>query len=91
VAKRKAGPGRQVVVVEWSDASYQRGECTEAELVPRVEIVSAGLLVREDAGSITIALDRYEADGLWRYIEHIPKACVRRVRRMVPQHGRAGR
>ena len=64
------------------DASYQRGECTESELVRRVEIESAGLLVYEDKDSISLALDRYDVDGTWRYIEHIPKVNVRRIRRL---------
>lgn len=68
--------GRQLVYVRWFDASYQRGECSDDELVPRVEIESAGLLVREDADSISIALDRYEHDGLWRYVQHIPRGNV---------------
>jgi hypothetical protein len=67
---------RTVAFVRWFDASYQRGECDDSELVTRVEIESAGLLVREDAESVSIALDRYEHDGLWRYIEHIPKVNI---------------
>jgi hypothetical protein len=75
-------PGRTVVFVRWLDASFQRGECTDDELVPVVELESAGLLVRETDETISIALDRYEDDGLWRYIEHIPKCLVREVRRV---------
>ena len=64
------------------DASYQRGECTEGELVPRVELESAGLLVREDEESVSLALDRYSDDGLWRYIQHIPKVNIIEIRRI---------
>ena len=64
---------RTIAFVRWFDASYQRGECSAAELVTRVEIESAGLLVREDQETISIALDQYDPDGTWRYIEHIPK------------------
>jgi hypothetical protein len=74
-----------LVCVRWWDASYQRGEVTSDELVPRVEIESAGLLVREDAETISLALDRYEADGLWRYVEHIPKVLVRQVVRLTAE------
>lgn len=73
---------RTVALVKWFDASYQRGECTESELVRRVEIESAGLLVCEDEESISLALDRYDADGTWRYIQHIPKVNVRHIRRL---------
>ena len=75
-------PKQQVVLVRWFDASYQRGECTEDELVPRVEMVSAGLLVHEDGDTVTIALDRYDGDQLWRYIEHIPRVNIRKLRRL---------
>jgi len=70
--------------VRWFDASYQRGECTDQELVPRVEMESAGLLVQEDEESISIALDRYPEDGLWRYIEHIPKVNILAIHRLSP-------
>jgi hypothetical protein len=68
--------------VRWADASFQRGEVSDDELVPRVEIESAGLLVREDADTVSIALDRYEHDGLWRFVQHIPKVnvvCLKKV------------
>jgi hypothetical protein len=68
--------------IRWFDASYQRGECDESELVPQVEIESAGLIVREDKDTISIALDRYEADQLFRYIENIPKVNVRKIKRI---------
>ena len=72
---------QKVVLVRWLDASYQRGECTDDELNPRVELESAGLLVREDDDFISIALDRYGGDRTWRYIEHIPKVNVIEIRR----------
>lgn len=67
---------KTIAFVRWFDASYQRGECSLDELVPRVELESAGLLVNEDEESISIALDHYYEDGVWRYIEHIPKVNV---------------
>jgi hypothetical protein len=73
---------RTVVWVRWYDASYQRGECTLDELVPKVEIESAGILVREDDEFISLALDRYTEDSTWRYIEHIPKVNVRQVKKL---------
>lgn len=73
--------GPCVVFVRWFDASYQRGECTDDELNPIVEMQSAGLLVREDADTLSIALDRYDGDRTWRHIEHIPKVNVRKVKR----------
>jgi hypothetical protein len=73
---------KTVVWVRWFDASYQRGECSTEDLVTRVELESAGLLVREDEESISLALDRYDGDERWRYIEHIPKVNVRQIRRL---------
>ena len=68
--------------MRWFDASYQRGECTDGELIPQVEIESAGLLVREDDTTVSIALDQYGRDQTWRYIEHIPKVNIRKIRRL---------
>lgn len=77
----KSKPKRTVMYVEWFDASYQRGEFTEDELVSRVVLLSAGILVREDKETVSIALDQYEAGGTWRYIEHIPRVNILRIRR----------
>lgn len=68
--------------VRWFDASYQRGECSADELIPRVELETAGILVHEDNETISVALDRYSRDGVWRYIEHIPKVNVRKIKRL---------
>jgi hypothetical protein len=75
-------PKRTLVYVRWFDASYQRGEVTDDELVDRVELESAGLLVRETKEAVSIALDRYEHDGVWRYVQHIPKVNVLELRRL---------
>lgn len=75
--------GAHLVLIRWFDASYQRGECTAGDLVPRVELESAGFLVREDGKSISVALDRYCGDQTWRHIEHIPKVNVLEIRRAV--------
>jgi hypothetical protein len=83
----KKGSGRTVVHVRWFDASYQRGELTEDELSPRVEMESAGLLVREDGDNISLALDYYREDGLWRHVEHIPKVNLLRITRLAVPPG----
>lgn len=75
-------PKRTLVWVRWFDASYQRGECTEAELVPVVEMESAGMLVLETKNTISLALDRCDEDGTWRYIEHITKVNIRCIHRV---------
>jgi hypothetical protein len=80
MAKRKQK--RILVWIRWYDASYQRGECNEDELVTKVEVESAGILVKEDADFVSLALDQYEADRVWRYIEHIPKVNIRQMRKI---------
>lgn len=82
MARRTARTGRVIAFVRWFDASYQRGECDLDELIPRVELESAGLLVQEDEETVSIALDFYSGDGLWRYIEHIPKVNIHAIRRI---------
>jgi hypothetical protein len=81
MAKAKR-PRRVLAHVRWFDASFQRGEVTDDELVPRVEFETAGLLVREDAATISVALDWDESGRQWRYVQHIPKVNVRSVRRV---------
>lgn len=82
------GSKTTLAYVEWFDASYERGECHIDEITPRVELKSAGLLMREDEHTISIALDVYDDDpslhsqGLWRYIQHIPKVNVKRIKRI---------
>lgn len=80
--KKKPAPTTTLAYVRWFDASYQRDECTLEELVPVVELESAGLLVAESEESISIALDHYRADKTWRYIQHIPRVNVREIRRI---------
>jgi hypothetical protein len=75
----------QAVRVKWEDASYQRGECTIDELVPRVCIETVGILVREDDKTISVALDWHEDDKVWRYIQHIPKVNVKKIERLYPK------
>lgn len=67
--------------VRWFDASYQRGECTDEELNAVVVLHSCGILVRETDDHVTLAMDRYDADGTWRYIEHIPKCLIAQIER----------
>jgi len=77
----KKSAGLVLVHVRWFDASYQRGECSPTELCPLIELESAGLLAAEDERTISIALDWCASEGVWRYIQHIPKVNVRRVKR----------
>lgn len=70
------------VYVKWFDASYQRGECDESDLIDHVVLHSFGILIRESETSYSIAMDQYDADRTWRYIEHIPKVNVLSIQRV---------
>lgn len=71
-----------VVVVEWIDASYQRGELTVPEMTPLMRLRTAGWLVREDKESISIALDRCDSEHSYRDVTHIPKSGVVSIQRI---------
>lgn len=68
--------------VRWLDASFQASECTIDELHPGIIVESAGILAREDDDSISLALDSYPQQGIWRRTQHIPKPFILELRRM---------
>jgi len=70
----------KLLYVEWVDASYQEGPLAEDDFEPRVVLVSAGLLAREDDESLTLASDYDPRTGEWRHVSHIPKVNVVRRR-----------
>ena len=71
-----------VVLVKWIDASYERGECSTADAGGLAEATTAGILVKEDDESLTLALDWFGDQEHWRFLETIPKVCVRSIRRI---------
>lgn len=71
-----------LVLVRWFDSALYRGEaCAPDDISGFCENESAGLLVREDEQSITLALDRCIDTADVRCVLCIPKANVRTVRR----------
>ena len=66
----------KLAYVEWLDASYQEGPLCEDDFEPRVVLVSAGLLAREDDETIAVATDYDPRAGEWRHVSHIPKVNV---------------
>lgn len=74
--------GRTLVYVRWLDASIQQHECREEDLQPGMLLESAGLLVRQDRDFISLALDWCQQDRSWRHVQHIPRVCVRAVRKV---------
>ena len=82
MAKKKRET-RRLVFVRWLDASFQESECTDDELHPGVIVESAGILAREDKESISLALDSYPQQGIWRRVQHIPKPFILELRRFI--------
>jgi hypothetical protein len=81
---RKTRLGTKLVHVQWFDASITQGETIDAEDAQGLlENESVGILIQEDADSITIALDRCVESGRLRCTLCIPKVNVRRVRRFL--------
>lgn len=71
-----------LVHVRWFDSGITDYIATAPEDAAVVmEMESAGLLLREDKRSITLALDRGIDSGNLRCTLRIPKANVRRIRR----------
>jgi hypothetical protein len=84
VAKRAAGKagGTTIVYVRWFDSAIYKGEACHPDLLGGAcENESAGVLVREDDDSITIALDRCLDTGDVRLVLCVPRANVLSVRR----------
>jgi hypothetical protein len=80
LSKRK--PLTTLVWVRWVDASYQHGECGIDDLTSLIELESAGLLVREDDESLSLALDWCPKNKEWRHVSHIPKINIREMRKV---------
>lgn len=72
-----------LVYVRWFDSSIFKGEQSALDEIDIgvSEMESAGLLLREDEQSITIALDRDVEDRTVRLLLCVPKVCVREMRR----------
>lgn len=72
--------GQRIAVVDWFDASTQRGPLRPDEMNPFVILRTVGWLVREDKESVTVAMDYFEDEGTYRDIAHIPRVNIRRMR-----------
>lgn len=70
-----------LALVEWVDAAHEDGPVRADEMAGLVTVHSAGLLVREDDESITLATDYSKAKGTWRDVTCIPRSCVKWVRK----------
>jgi hypothetical protein len=68
----------KLVYLEWFDASYQEGFLVEEDFTPQCILSSAGLFVREDDDTVTLAADFDPRCKEWRHISHIPKVNITR-------------
>lgn len=75
-------PRRKIAYIRWRDASFQAAECTDDELNPGIIVESAGIIAREDADSVSLALDFHPEQNLWRRILHVPKAYILEIKRV---------
>jgi hypothetical protein len=66
----------KIVVVKWRDASVQTEDVPEDRLEKECVMVTAGILVNELDGHISIAQDIYQKHPSFRYVTHIPKGMV---------------
>ena len=75
-------PLTRLALVRWFDSSITQGETTTADDAAGIlENESAGVLIREDKKTITLALDRCLDTGGLRCTLCIPKVNIRRIRR----------
>src|SRR5437588_12119288 len=84
--KGKADPATELAYVRWFDSSIVTGEPCRPEDLPGIcENESAGVLVKEDESSITIALDRCIDTANVRLVLCVPKANVRSIQKFPVQ------
>jgi hypothetical protein len=79
---RKAAPPTTLVIIEWVDASFQGDTIALTELAPLIALQTAGFLIMEDVESITVAHEYCDKDQTCRHVTHIPKVCVRKIKRI---------
>ena len=70
----------KLVHVRWFDASYQNAECHADDFTTRVELETVGFLARQDADTVSVAMEYYERDETWRHVSHIPRCNVIKLR-----------
>ena len=81
----------KIVIIEWIDSASQANAgmpLDELSLSP-IEAMSAGLLVHEDAGSVTLAQDIFpkqegHSKNTWRNVLTIPRSCITRIEHYAP-------
>lgn len=74
--------GHPIAIVDWFDASMQKGPMLPEEMRPFITLRTVGWLVRADNKVVTVAMDFHEEDGTYRDIAHIPRVNVLRIKKM---------
>lgn len=75
-------PGLQLAVVEWVDANSEEGPLSPEQASPLMTLFTAGWLMLETEGYVSIAQDWCQDDERFRKVIHIPRKGVRRIRRI---------
>ena len=76
---------RQIVVIRWVDAAmYGNGTRTreEAEECELMELVSVGVLIKENDTQITLGMDFCPRDDSYRCVNTYPKTGITSIRRI---------
>jgi hypothetical protein len=82
-------PGRTpkipIVVVAWHDAATRmHGEISPGDPPQHVGVIlwTVGWLIRDDAEGVVLGVEVSENDGSFRHIVEIPRAYIKRVRKL---------
>ena len=70
----------KIAIVEWDDASSDRGPIRQDEMQPRYRCRSVGMVVDTDKEYVTIAQDHIITDGRYRDVMHIPRKMIVRMK-----------
>jgi hypothetical protein len=70
-----------IAVIDWLDASLEDGPLALRDLDPLIRLQTTGWLVREDADSVSVAME-YGPDERYRCVQHIPRVNIKSMRTM---------
>ena len=74
----------QILIVEWDDAWIDESETRAHDWKDAWATMTYGLCVRDTPKLISIAQDK-QPDDVYKGVTHIPRAIVRKIRRLKEQ------
>ena len=75
--------GLKLAVFEWEDAALHGQETKwedDIEKLGLIRLISAGIVVKEDDGEITLCMDYCHKEQSWRGIGTYPKSCFKKIK-----------